>query len=132
MANRLFKQFQMTLEAGVVKLYGTVVTSTSGVIASEACKGFTVAKTAGEVGRYTVTLSDYFLGLLAVSVTVVGSTDAVYTSGKGLPHFLRNVAVSTAGKTFDVQFGGAAYADAELEDGAKFIVEITLKNSQAY
>lgn len=132
MANRLFKQFQMTLEQGVVKLYGSVTTSTSGTVASTACKGFSVAKTAGEVGRYTVTLSDYYIGLLSCGVIVVGAADAAYTTGKGLIPFLRNVAVSTAAKTFDIQFASDASADAELIDGASFKVEISLKNSQAY
>lgn len=134
MANRLMKQFTMTLEAGVCKLFGEVVTSTSGTIASQSCKGFTVAKTGGEVGRYTVTLADSYMKLLGVGVAVVGSADAAYTSAKGLVWFIRNDTVASNGKTFNVQFcdSDGSPADAELEDGAKFKLEITLKNSTAY
>lgn len=134
MANRLMKQFMMTLEAGVSKLYGEVTTTTSGTIGSQSCKGFTVSKTAGETGRYTVTLADNYNKLLAVSVAVVGSADAAYTSAKGLVSFLRNDTIAANGTTFNVQFCDAdgSPADAELEDGAKFKLEVTLKNSTAY
>lgn len=133
MANRLFKQFQMTLEAGVVKLYGSVVLGTAGAVASTSCKGFSVAKTAGETGRYTVTLADYYLKLLNAQVALVGAADAAYTGTAGVSWFLRNVSVSTAAKTFDVQFARTdTGADAEPIDGATFYLEISLKNSQAY
>lgn len=134
MANRLMKQFMCTLEAGVCKLYGEVTTSTSGTISSQSCKGFTVAKTGSETGRYTVTLADKYNKLLACSVVVVGAADAAYGSGKGLAAFLRNDSIGSSGTTFNIQFCDAAtpQADAELEDGAKFKLEITLKNSSAY
>jgi hypothetical protein len=133
MANRLYKQFQGTLEAGVVMLYGSVVTSTSGTIASKTGKGFTITKTASETGRYTITLADKYTSLLSVRVSVVGAADAAYTGSKGLMSFLRNVDVSSAG-TFDVQFTTvvATPADAELPDAASFLIEVTLKNSSAY
>jgi hypothetical protein len=133
MANRLFKQFQGTLEAGVVQLMGSVTTSTSGTIASTSCKGFSVAKTGSEVGRYTVTLADYYSGLLAVSVTLVGAADAAYTTAKGSVSFLRNVSVSSSAKTFDIQFARSdTTADAEVLDAAVFYIQITLKNTSAY
>lgn len=133
MANRLYKQFQGTLEAGVVMLFGSAVTSTSGTIASKTGKGFTITKTAGETGRYTVTLADKYTSLLSVNVTVVGAADAAYTGSKGLGSFLRNVDVSSAG-TFDVQFTTviATPADAELPDATSFLLEVILKNSSAY
>lgn len=133
MANRLFKQFQGTLEQGVVKLYGSVTTSTSGTIASKTGKGLTITKTASKTGRYTVTLADKYTAMLGCSVLVEGSTDAAYTASKGLVSFLRNVPTSSV-TSFDVQFTtvGATPADAELEDGAVFLVEVVLKNSSAY
>lgn len=133
MANRLYKQFQGTLEQGVIKLFGGVVTTTSGTVGSATGKGFTITKTAAEVGRYTVTLADKYTSLLAVSVIVEGAADAAYTTAKGLEPFLRNVSVSSATPSFNIQFGRTdTAADAELEDGAKFYVEVTLKNSGAY
>lgn len=133
MANRLYKQFQGTLEQGVVKLFGSVTTSTSGTISSKTGKGLTITKTAGETGRYTVTLADKYTALLSCSVRIEGAADAAYTGSKGLVSFLRNVDVSSAG-SFDVQFttAVASPADAELENGAKFYLEVTLKNSSGY
>lgn len=135
MANRLYKQFQGTLEQGVIKLYGSVTTSTSGTIASSTGKGLTITKTAAETGRYTVALADSYNSLLAVSVTVQGAADAAYTTGAGLQAFIRGVNVSSAtAPLFYIQFCAedGSPADAELEDGAKFFIEVTLKNSSAY
>ncbi len=133
MANRLMKQFSMTLEAGVVKLYGEVTTTTSGTVGSQSCKGFSIAKTGSEVGRYTVTLADKYMKLLDVNVCVVGAADAAYTAAKGLVSFIRNDSIASNGVTFNVQFvDPATSADAELADAAKFKIEITLKNSTAY
>ena len=101
MANRLYKQFQGTLESGVVMLYGSAVTSTSGTIASKTGKGLTITKTAAETGRYTVTLADKYTALLNCRVVLVGAADAAYTGSKGLVSFLRNVDVSGVG-SFDI------------------------------
>lgn len=134
MANRYFQQFLNTLEHGVVKLYGKVVTSTSGTISTQGGKGFTVTKTSAEVGRYTVTLADKFNALLACSVAIIGTADAAYTSAKGLTWFLRGVDVSAATPILYIQFcdPDGSPADAELEDGASFHIELTLKNSTVY
>jgi len=134
MANRLFKRDAGTLEAGIVKLYGSVVTSTSGTVASTSCKGFTVAKTASEAGRYTVTLTDTYTAFKGCHVTLVGAADAAFTTAKGLVPIVRNVSVADSTPTFDVQFVDAdgSAADAEVPDGAEFYLEITLKNSGAY
>lgn len=133
MANRLLKPTSC-LEAGVVKLFGSVVTTTSGTIGSTSCKGFSIAKTGSETGRYTVTLADTYQKLLSVNVNVIGATDAAATSAKGLVSFLRNVSVTDATPTFDIQFCDAdgSPADAELQDAAELLIEITLKNSSAY
>lgn len=134
MANRTFSKDHATLEKGVVKLFGHVVTSTSGTIGSQSCKGFSVVKTGSKTGRYTVTLDDYYFGLLSAQAIVVGLADAVYTSAKGLMSYLRNVSIDSSHKTFDVQFCDrqTAPADAELVDAGEFYLEITLKNTSVY
>lgn len=133
MANRYFKGDVKTLEGGVVKLYGKVVTSTSGTISSAACKGFAVTKTSAETGRYTVTLEDKYMALLGASVTVVGPADSAYTTAKGLNSFLRGVAVDASTPLLYIQFNRTdTAADAELEDAAEFYIELTLKNTTAY
>lgn len=134
MANRLMKRDMGTLEQGIVKLYGSATTTTSGTIGSATGKGLTITKTATKTGRYTVTLADKYTALLAVSVTIAGTTDAAYTTAKGLTHIIRNVNVGAATPYFEIQFNdpdGSA-ADAELESAAVFYVEVTLKNSSAY
>lgn len=134
MANRLMKRDMGTLEQGIVKLFGSVTCSTSGTVSSSTGKGFTITKTSAKTGRYTVTLADKYTSLLACSVTIVGATDAAYTTAKGLTHILRNVNVGAAVPYFEIQFNdpdGSA-ADAELETNAVFLVEVTLKNSSAY
>lgn len=131
MANRMLKPLQGCLESGIVKLYGSVTTSTSGTIGSSSTKGFTVTKTASETGRYTVTLSDQYSAFKSCLVNVVGAADAAYTTAKGLDCFIRGIDMSS--KIFYIQFTDreAVPADAELEDAAVFYLEITLKNSSS-
>lgn len=133
MANRSFKTDAGSLHAGVVKLFGSFVTSTSGTISSSSARGFSIAKTGSETGRYTITLEDPYLELLNCQAVVVGADDAGYTSGKGLLNFIRNVDVSSSSKTFYLQFVDEAdpQADAELEDAAQVLIEITLRNAAA-
>ncbi len=134
MANRLLKPFKGCLEAGVVKLYGKLDTTTSGTVdtTNTSCKGFTIAKTGSEAGRYTVTLADKYAKLLAVSAVVESSADTAYTTAKGVVPILRGVNMTTG--VFYLQFVDAdgSAADAELEDGANVYIEITLKDSSAY
>jgi hypothetical protein len=132
MANRYFKNDAKTLEGGVVKLFGKFATTTSGTVGSQSCKGFSIAKTGSEVGRYTVSLEDQYMGLLGVSAIVVGPADAAYTGTKGLIPFLRNVSVTDSTPGFDIQFAQATLADAELMDGAEVYIEISLKNTTAF
>ena len=135
MANLYGKQFSMTYEGSVWKLYGSVTTSTSGTIASSTGKGMTITKTAGETGRYTVALAQPWYAFLNASVVVQGAADAAYTTGKGLQAFIRGVDVtSQTAPLLYVQFCAedGSPADAELEDGAKFFIEVTLKNTSSF
>jgi hypothetical protein len=120
------------LEGGVIKLYGKFVTTTSGTIGSQSCKGFSVAKTGAEAGRYTVSLEDQYMALLMVNAIVVGAADTAYTTTKGLIPMLRNVDVTDSTPGFDLQFVQSSLADAELLDAAEVYIEITLKNTSAY
>lgn len=134
MANKDFKDEVRTYEGGIVKLFGKVVTSTSGTISSQVCKGFSVAKTSSETGRYTVSLDDKYTSLRGCSVALVGAADAAYTTANGLNSFLRGVDVSNAtAPLFYVQFARTdTGADAEVIDGAEFYIEITLKNTSSF
>jgi hypothetical protein len=121
-------------EAGIVKLFGSFVTTTSGTIGSSSTKGFTIAKTGSETGRYTVTLDGSYTKLMQVGVNVIGAEDAAATSAKGVVYFLRNVSVTDSTPTFQIQFCDAdgSPADAEVQDAAEVLIEITLKNSSAW
>lgn len=129
MASRNFKPGPVAIEKGLVVLYGKVTTSTSGTIASSDCRGFSIAKTGAETGRYTITLEDAYAALRACNVTVEGAADAAYGNAKGLASMVRGVDV--ANKVLYVQFVNAAQpqADAEVDDAAVFYIELVLKNS---
>jgi hypothetical protein len=130
MANRQFQQFQGSLEKGVVKLFATITTTTSGAIGSTSALGLTVAKVGSEAGRYRLTLDDKYTRLLAVNAIVSGAADAAYTTAAGVNALVRNVAVSSATPILDLQLCRTdTGADAEVIDGAVIYVELTLKNS---
>lgn len=133
MADRYFKDHVKTLEGGIVKLFGKVVTSTSGAIGSQESKGFTVTKTGSETGRYTITLDDKYQSLRGMSVALQGAVDAAYTTAAGLGWFVRGVAVSSSNPLLYIQFYRTdTGADAEVIDAAEFYIELSLKNSSAY
>ena len=132
MATRQFRRDIAACTAGVVIASLKVVTSTSGTISTSSgdTSYLTIAKTAAEAGRYTVTLVDYYNQFLGCSVIVEGAADAAYADTKGLIPFVRNVAITSTSKTFDIQFAyGADNTDAELDDAASFYVTVMLKNS---
>ncbi len=132
MASTSFREFAGTKTNGVVKLFGQVVLSTSGTISTTSCDGFAVAKTGSETGRYTVTLGQNYNKLLGCSVQIVGADDAAFTDAKGVDPKLRDIDVGTGANdgTFEIQLVDAdSGADAEAQDSATLLIEITLKNS---
>jgi hypothetical protein len=129
MSNRRFKQFQLSLESQIVSLFGEVTIGASGAIDSQSCKGFSVAKTDSETGRYTVTLQDKYKELKMCNVVSVGPADAALTDASGILASLRNVAVDSAA-TFDVQMSSNVdLADANPSSGIVLKFQIVLKNS---
>lgn len=127
MANRDFKGQVRTLESAIVKLYGNLTFGASGAITDDS-KGFSVAKTATETGRYTVTLEDKYSEFMGCNVTVVGPDDSAATTADGYWTFVRNEAVASS--TFDIQFVRTdTGADANPTSGNIAHLEITLKNS---
>lgn len=128
MANRNFKDRVKTLESEVVHLYGQVTFGASGAIASQNSKGFSVAQTASEAGRYTVTLEDRYSTLLFVGCNIEGAADTAF-GATGLIRALRNVDMSS--KTFDIQLVEADgnLADTDPASGDVLYICIVLKNS---
>jgi hypothetical protein len=125
MANRNFYPSGGSLSREVKKLYGKVTIGASGAISAQDCLGFTVAKTAGETGRYTVTLNDKYFAFRGCLVTIEGVADAALTV---LYAGVRNVAVSTT-KTFDIQCVGAIATDTNPASTNVLHIEITLQNA---
>lgn len=130
MASRNMHRDLGSLTKGVVSLYGRVLLGASGAISTATLpitQGFTIVKTAAKTGRYTVTLQDRYFSLLGVNVTILGATDAAYTTAKGQWNGLvRNNLVSTS-KTLDLQMQRTdTGADAEVEDNLTLFIELKL------
>lgn len=131
MADRNFKDEVRTLESAVVELYGQVTFGSSGAISSQACQGFSVAQTAAETGRYTVTLEDSYNSFKGCQVTLEAAADAALTTADGNWAVVRNVSVGTSGGgTFDVQLVRTdTGADADPTSGTVMHLAIKVKNS---
>lgn len=117
-------------EVGLTRLYGHVVTGTSGVISSQDCDGFTIVKTASKTGRYTVNLAKKYLKLRQCNVTIQGQDDTAYTISRSLDFFIRQVDVNKDIPLFYIQFVYTRdpQVDRELENNAQFYIELVLKN----
>lgn len=117
----------------VGRYYHRVVTTTSGTIDTTnsdqtADSAVSIVKTAAKTGRYTITLPTPHRKLLYVHATPIGTADTGYGAiTKGLPMYVRNDAVNTAG-TLDIQFvqGDTNWNDGEVADGASFMIEIVV------
>lgn len=124
MANRNFYPMGGSLSREIKKLYGKITIGSTGAITATDALGFSVAKTSGETGRYTVTLADKYTAFRGCNITIEGAADAALTVLYGA---VRNVAVSTT-KTFDVQFVGAVATDTNPASGTVIHFEIVLQN----
>lgn len=129
MAQRDFRKRFLSLDTDVVKLYGQVTFGASGAVSDQDCRGFSVAKTGSENGRYTVTLEDRYYKFLGCNVVTEIAADTAHTATDGLITAVRNV--DLASKTLDIQYietdGNAA--DTNPASGYVAYIEITLKNS---
>jgi hypothetical protein len=93
MSNALHKHVG-TLGDNMIILTGVVTLGTSGVLSTtvaQTCKGFTVAKTGSEVGRYTATLADKYGAIEYAHCVVEVAADAAVTDQKGAVCALRGV-----------------------------------------
>lgn len=124
---------------GRFTLSGTVVLGVSGAISSSDTPFFKVLKTAGETGRYDVSLINAAgetgvtaKALLSCTVRILtASADAAYGATKAAAVILRNNNINTTG-AFQVQgILPATNADAEFEDSVTLFIEFDIKNSSA-
>lgn len=128
MADRNFKRDIGTLDSGLVILHGTATFGASGAIVSQSCRGFSLATTDSEAGRYTVTLEDKYNELLNCMVSITGEDDTAF-GAVGLFAALRNVDMDA--KTFYIQLIelDGNLADTDPRSGDVMRVTIVLKNS---
>lgn len=128
MANRMYNQFQGTLEKGVVQLFAEVSFGAAGAPTLVRGKGVaSIAK--ASTGTFTVTLQDTYLRTLGLSTAwkgtaapagdnVVLNTDNCTGATGGIPTVTLKV-YSTAGSAIDPASGEAV------------LVALTLSNSTA-
>jgi len=68
----MFEEKVGNLEKGLVALMGNLQINSSAAVTGTDGKGYTAAKTA--TGAYTITLSDAYVSLLSVNVTLMAAT----------------------------------------------------------
>lgn len=121
MTNIMTYPLRGSVNREVVFLFGSVITSTAGAIATQSAKGFTVARTG--VGRYTITLSTFFGAVLGVHTNVLTAT---LTAGTGqLPYIVSES--PTVDRTIVLEFvDPATQLAADVEDGASIKFNIVL------
>lgn len=128
----LMRPIKGCARAGLKATVFDVTTTTSGTIDTTNSRGSwggTIAKTGSETGRYTITLGRATTALAGVMVTLVGPDDAALTDGKGTQWCVRDDDLSSDG-TIEVQFFDSdTGGDAEVQDGARFVVVLWIIDS---
>ena len=120
MSNRMFYPLRGSLNREVVTLYGTVTTTTSGAVGSQACKGFTVSRTG--TGVYAIALQDAYAAVLDVGFTIAVSA---ITAGKGQIIALTTDTPLSSALVVKV-YRPDTQAVADVDDGAVIKLAITL------
>jgi hypothetical protein len=144
-----FREGARENKSGRVNFSGYFVTSTSGalVAASTDAPGFTLTKVGGQAGRYTVQLvnskgepvvvsptpnTKATPGLLGFGVTVITPTNSSPAANGLAAHIRGGLATLASAGTFVIQLSRQdTGVDAEVVDGAAFIVEFSMKRSSA-
>lgn len=126
MANTVLTNRIEAAGLNLVVLTGVAVTTTSGTLSTVTgendCEGFTVAKTASEVGRYTATISEKYRAIQYAHCVVEGAADAAAAAAKGQVCYLRGVSASGKEAFFQMctpSLAAGASVDVEVEDAAK-------------
>jgi hypothetical protein len=128
MANRLFNQFQGTLEKSPVILWMRFTVGATGAPTLDTANSKGIKSiTRNGVGNYTVVLQDSYQKLLGFNYFSVFSTPAAINA------FVTTEAVATNSNPNVVfQFQSAAGTNVELANGEDIRMEFELKNSTAF
>lgn len=134
MANRYFRQFMLTAEPSVVKLYARVTFAAAGAPTLDAVNSKMVKSvTRTGAGNYTfafgtsgIQANDTYNRILAAQATflIAGGVPAA-------PQMTAKVNAVQAAGTLSVQFNSAAGAAADPGNGEEVWIEFTFKNSTA-
>lgn len=126
--NRFYNQFRLALEKSVTELYFSATIGSSGAptIVTAASKGIaSIAR--NSAGKYTVTLSNRYVGFLTADVKILKS-DGLPAS----PSFaLITVGVNSATPTIVFQLSAAGVAT-DPDSGTTLYGSMQLKSSTAY
>ena len=125
MANRLYKQFSVTPDSGLVSFHGSVTIGATGAVSAYKGLGISsVVRTAA--GVYTVTMEDVFPAFLGANAMVVFNGVPVVASVamKQDPTINPGPLKSVVMHTLD--FAGAAV---DPDSGSRIYFEIKMRNS---
>ena len=103
----------------------------SGAVSASEGIGATIAKTAGETGRYTITLSRPYKRLLEGRLTLIAGDDAALTAAAGNLPAWRDDDIATDG-TIELQMwssSGTSAADAEPTSGHKATITVVVSDT---
>ena len=129
MANRMFQQFQGTLDKGVVKIFGEFVGAGASQPTGVAGKGIASVTRAG-AGLYTVTLQDAYWKVLHSQIQLTLASATPVAGAAALRAFV--VAQSTLSPfTFQIRVTDASDVAADIPAGVGVDIELTLSNSSA-
>lgn len=114
------------MESGVVRLYCTLTTGSSGAVTSAVGKGISsCALAGGTAGKYTFTLQDTWKSFLMVDA-IIRTSDGLVATGKGREC---HIIGAPTGSSIVVQFDDGAGAAAQLPDSAIVYFRFTMKQT---
>jgi hypothetical protein len=115
----------LTATCSALTTTGGTLSTVEGAVTPAATCGFTLAKTAAEVGRYTLTFVDKRLRLRGLACQVIGPDDAAFTGGIIAAVRDLDMTVGADDGTVELQLLDAGGADAEAMDGSTLLIVAT-------
>lgn len=127
MSNRLYTQFRYSLEKKVVDLFADVTFGATGAptLVSTKSKGIK-SITRSSAGKYVITLSDAYVGLLLVKHIFINSTAPASPSSYVVSHTVGSANPATV----TVQFNAAGTAT-DPASGEEVLLQFVLRDSGA-
>jgi len=125
MANRLFTQFQYTLEKKIVHLYGKVAIGAAGAPTIDAAGSKGIASIVrNSAGKYTVTLQDAYVAFMGFCPTILLASGSPAVAQM----VVRSVDTQSA-QQIVIEFLDETLAAKDLASGAVLYFKIELKDT---